>query len=78
MRVVNSLSLPCFDNRHGVANGKERSRVRTVLDTSWVETCTEDSCRARCSSSSGTWFVLLLDVSDFLTHDLLLGYFFRM
>ena len=39
--------------------------MRTVLNTSWVEACTEDSCRARYLSSLGTWFVLHLDVSDF-------------
>ena len=58
MRVVNSSSLQCFDNRHGVANGEESWRVRTVLDIAWVEACTEDSCRARCLSSLGTWLVL--------------------
>ena len=58
MRAVNS-SLQCFDNRHGVANREERLRVRAVLDIAWVEACTEDSCRARCWSSLGTWFVLL-------------------
>ena len=41
--------------------------MRTVLDIAWAEACTENSCRARCLSSLGTWFVLLLDVSDFNT-----------
>ena len=66
MRVVKLSSLQCFDNRRGVANS-ERTRVSTVLDTAWVEACTEDSCRARRLSSSGTWSVLLLDVYGFIT-----------
>ena len=65
MRAVNSLSLQCFDYRHGVANAEERWRVRTVLDTAWGESCTEDACRARSLSSLGTWFVSLLEMSDF-------------
>ena len=73
MRAVNSLSLQCFDDRDGVAHGEKRSRARPVLETAWVEACTEDSCRARCLSLLGTWYVLLLDVSDISTHDLLLG-----